>query len=432
MNLTIHRGAEQIGGNCIELLSGESRIMLDYGSPLPQINSSGEMIRQSPKSAILNIDGLYFDSKTPLNGIIISHTHQDHYGMLFEKTINPNVSVYMSAIMEDIIRLTGKMTPGHRDLKANIKPFVKNKKFTVGDFKITPYLMDHSAAESFAFLIEAEGKKVIYTGDYREHGHKANAFKQFLNTNMGKIDVLITEGTMAGVEEGKTEKIIMSEMSKLITDKTGTVYVMCSGQNVDLLSSLAGIAEKKGRYLLIDGYVALVLERIKAFALKAGITLKIPGFEKEFVKIVDNYTMQSVRKHKEYADSVGKIEKKIVSWDWVNANINRLIIPVRTYSQEWIGKNIKHFDNAMFIYSMWEGYQEGAEFAKTINYFKKLNIPQKNIHVSGHAYMSTIRKLVKSKSPRCIIPIHTEKPEIFVSEFGDSVHSMKNGETYEF
>ena len=427
MKITIHRGAEQIGGNCIELESGGTRILLDYGAPLPKMNSTGQMIRQDPKKAILNIDGLYSDSKTPLNGIIISHTHGDHYGMLFEKTINPKVPVYMSAIMEDIIRLTGRMTPGHRELKANIKRFTKDKKFSVGDFSITPYLMDHSASEAFAFLIEGEGKKVIYTGDYREHGHKANAFKKFLNTDMGKIDVLITEGTMAGVEDGKTEKMVMREISNLINSKTGTVYVMCSGQNVDLLSSLGGIADQKSRYLATDGYIALVLER-----LKAGAKLQIPGIEKDYFKVIDNYTMKSVRKHKEYAETTSKIEKKLVSWQWINANDRQLIIPVRTYSQSWIEKNIKNFDNAVFIYSMWEGYQDDIEFDKTIKFFTKRGIKMHKIHASGHAYMSTIRKLVKNKNPRCIIPIHTEHPEIFSKEFGESVCLMKNGETFEF
>jgi ribonuclease J len=34
MRLTIHRGAHEIGGTCIELESGDSRILLDFGMPL--------------------------------------------------------------------------------------------------------------------------------------------------------------------------------------------------------------------------------------------------------------------------------------------------------------------------------------------------------------------------------------------------------------
>ncbi len=435
MNIKIHCGAEEIGGNCIELQSGESRILLDYGSPLPKIDPvSQKVIRVDPKKAVLNIDGLYTDCAHPIDGLIISHTHADHYGMLFDKPINPKLPVYMSEIMEEIIRITGKMTLGHRDLNAGIKHFKKGIPFRVGkDFKLTPYLMDHSAAESFAFLIEAEGKKVIYTGDYREHGHKKGAFAQFVNTNMGDIDVLITEGTMAGAESetGKTEKDVMFEISDLIKPDTGTVYVMGSGQNVDLLSSSGGIADKTGRYLLVDAYVALILERLKALASKNGPPLKIPGLEKEYFKVVDNYTLNSVQKWAgQYSDTIQKIKQKIVSWDWVTANLNRLIIPVRTYSQTWVDKYIKNFDNALFIFSMWDGYQEGIEFHKTIEYFEQRGLKANQIHVSGHAYFSTIRKLINNKNPKHIIPIHTEHPEIFQREFGSRVHVMKNGESW--
>ena len=295
----------------------------------------------------------------------------------------------------------------------------------MGAFKLTPYLMDHSASEAFAFLIEVEGKKIIYTGDYREHGHKANAFKLFLDTEMGEIDLLLTEGTQAPVLSGDSEKKVMGDISELIKTKTGTVYVMCSGQNVDLLSSLGGIAAQNGKFLAIDGYVALVLETLKDLALKQGLKLKIPGLDSDYLKILDTSTMKNLAKY--YPEASEKIAKKMVSWDWVNENLDKMIIPLRTYSQYWVDKNIKSFKEGIFIYSMWEGYTEEVEFYKTIAYFKRKGLEKHSVHVSGHAYFSTICKLVENKKPKHIIPIHTEHPEIFAKEFGNRVHILKNG-----
>jgi len=34
MNLTIHRGTHEIGGTCVEIESGASRIVVDIGMPL--------------------------------------------------------------------------------------------------------------------------------------------------------------------------------------------------------------------------------------------------------------------------------------------------------------------------------------------------------------------------------------------------------------
>lgn len=40
------------------------------------------------------------------------------------------------------------------------------------DITITPYTVDHSAYGAFMLLIEAEGKRILHTGDFRNHGYK--------------------------------------------------------------------------------------------------------------------------------------------------------------------------------------------------------------------------------------------------------------------
>jgi len=425
MKVIVHRGAEEIGGNCIELVSGGSRILLDYGTPLPKIDPVTHKSVNIPlEEAEHDIAGLY-PGTGRLDGLIISHTHQDHYGMLFGRPLNPELPVYMSRIMEAIIRITGRMCPGHKDFSANIKYFRREEPFTAGAFRLTPYLMDHSASESFAFLIECEGKKIIYTGDYRDHGHRVRAFQRFLEAQLGEIDLLITEGTQAKVETGDNEKKVMMDIESLSRGKDGTLYVMCSGQNVDLLSSLGGIAARSDRYLAVDGYVALVLHTLRSIALQQGITLQIPGLHSEYLRVLDTPTMKNL--HKYYPKEAGWISARMVPWSWVDQNLGKLIIPVRSYAQHWVRDNIKNFDNALFVYSMWEGYKEDIEYQKTLDYFKNHGMTAHSAHVSGHAYFSTIRKLVENKNPRHIIPIHTEHPEIFRAAFGDRVHALNNG-----
>ena len=37
----------------------------------------------------------------------------------------------------------------------------------IGDFEITPFMVDHSAYDAYMFVIKAEGKVIVHTGDYR-------------------------------------------------------------------------------------------------------------------------------------------------------------------------------------------------------------------------------------------------------------------------
>jgi len=434
MKITVHRGAEEVGGNTIELQSGESRILLDYGAPLPKIDpATNKSVYPTPAEIILNIPGLYADGTKPLDGIVISHNHGDHYGGLIPKPVNPAVPVWMTAAMEELIRISGKMPRDATELRATIKHYRKGMAFTVGAFRLTPYLMDHSAPEAFAFLIEAEGKRLIYTGDYRKHGNKRAAFQQFLEADLGPIDLMLTEGTQSTVLSGPTQHQVLQDMESLVNGREGALYVMCSGQDLDVITSLSEIAQAHGRYLAIDGYIALVLETLKARVKRdSGVELQIPGLGDEHLKIIDAPATAKIARLPEYAAVYARMKPHLVDWKWVNANHKRLIVAVRTYSQYWLEKYVRDFTDAVLVYSMWNGYKIEESFHDTLEYFKTKGLPEFPVHASGHAYFSAVRELIDNKKPRHIIPIHTEHPENFTWAFGkDRVHVLKNGGSFE-
>ena len=68
-----HRGAEETGGNCIEVESQGKSLLLDLGAPL----SDGWTVDE----AMPNVDGLVDGGNPILLGILISHPHVDHYGL---------------------------------------------------------------------------------------------------------------------------------------------------------------------------------------------------------------------------------------------------------------------------------------------------------------------------------------------------------------
>ena len=48
-----------------------------------------------------------------------------------------------------------------------IREYEDGKSFSIGDIKITPILTDHSAFDAYMLLIEADGKQVLHTGDFK-------------------------------------------------------------------------------------------------------------------------------------------------------------------------------------------------------------------------------------------------------------------------
>ena len=65
----------------------------------------------------------------------------------------------------------------------------------MGGFRITPFLNDHSAFDAYSLLIEADGRRLFYTGDIRGHGRKAAMFEELLDEPPSDVDALLMEGT---------------------------------------------------------------------------------------------------------------------------------------------------------------------------------------------------------------------------------------------
>jgi ribonuclease J len=406
----------------MELQYGKARLLLDYGLPPGAAD---------PEAALLNIPGLYEKSPDPILAIIVSHTHSTHYGGLVVKPVLPGINIFMSEIMEDVIRITTKMPRDARRLPGNIRYFRRGHKFNVGPFAITPYLMDHNAAESFAFLVEAGGKRLLYTGDFREHGNRSHAFKQFLAANTGPIDALITEGTQAALDKGPAEQELLAEIEHKVKGNRGPLYFMCAGQDMGLLTSLAALAKNTRRFLLVDGYTALLLERIKFLGQKQGVELKIPSLETEYLRVMRNNATQRVYQMSEYAETFRRMRPMLFGWDWVRTNLPRLIIPVRANAQVWAAEQIPDFNHATLLYSAWEDYNQEEGQLETLQWFRSKGLVEVPMPATGHAYFSTIRKLVENKKPRCIIPINTTEQEKFTSTFGKKVKPLSNAEEFQ-
>lgn len=93
VSLTVHRATHQIGGNCIELETADGhRIILDVGRPL-----------EAPQDA-RHLLPISLDLANAVDGVLVSHPHQDHYGLL--EDVPAGWPIYCGAATERLIRLT--------------------------------------------------------------------------------------------------------------------------------------------------------------------------------------------------------------------------------------------------------------------------------------------------------------------------------------
>ena len=244
MKVTIHKGSHEIGGTCIQLSSGKTSILLDAGLPLSADSQPVDLSR-------LSVDAL-----------LVSHPHQDHFGLM--ATLPPGTPVYIGKLARSLIDAT-QVFLGKDRYALDFHDFKAWQPFTIGDFTITPYLVDHSAADAYAFLIEAEGKRLFYSGDLRSHGRKGILFENLVKRPIRDIDVLFLEGTMLHRNNDlfPDEKAVEDTIFETIQQQKNISFLLSSSQNIDRIVSAYRACKRAGKLLVIDIYTAWVLEQLR-------------------------------------------------------------------------------------------------------------------------------------------------------------------------
>jgi ribonuclease J len=215
------------------------------------------------KDGILpNVAGLFDDGLAP-QAILLSHSHLDHSGFLpYSK---PQVPIYASKGTSKMM-LAAAIFSKQKELdRARYREVASGQAFEVGDIRIIPYAVDHSAYGSLSFLVEAEGKSLLYSGDLRHHGRKPGMIKQLLREVAGRnIDVLLMEGTHLGCDSDReiSEYELEEEIVEHVRSAPGLVLAAFSPLDVDRLVTYYRTAQRTGRLFVVDGYAAFVMHLV--------------------------------------------------------------------------------------------------------------------------------------------------------------------------
>jgi len=430
MKFKIHRGTKEIGGSCVEVWALNTRIIIDMGMPLvntkkEQFNfkefeklETTELIKQN---ILPNIEGLYNTNRNLVDGVLISHSHLDHFGLM--NYVSKVIKTYLGEATHKLIEISNIFTHSNYQI-TNFTYFEKEESFQIGDFKITPYWNDHSAFDSYSFLIEANGKSIFYSGDFRDHGRKSKVFKRFLQNAPQNVDYLLLEGTTIGrkVTKVKTEIDIENELFRVFSEPEKINLVYVSGQNIDRLVSIFKATQRTKKILVIDVYVAKILTELAKFS-------KLPYPSNSFKNIRVMFPYYSCKKLKDDGNEniLYQFKKYKVTKEEISNQSNEIVMIVRP-SMKIDLKKIDNLNKGNLIYSMWQGYLQNEYTAKFIDYFKNINFNIYKIHTSGHADLEALQKIVEAIYPKNIIPIHTFEGNLYQDIFRYNVIQCNDGD----
>ncbi len=408
VKITIHRGSREIGGNCVELSSGNTTILIDIGEPLAQ---PGRELNFKEK----NIDA-----------VLVSHPHLDHYGQL--RLIPDHVPVYTGELTKKLMDSLAIFTTG-RYFENSFVHFHKNNPFRIGNFKITPLLVDHSAYDSYCFLIEVEGKKIVYSGDFRSSGYKGFCFDQVLKNLAGRsVDALLMEGTCLDrvAEDFPGEIDVSREIERLIGQQENVSLLIASSTNYDRIISASLACDNAGKVLAVDIYSAWIMEQMKT------ISKAQPLLDRNHVKVLAHGKWAApyyarMKDNPSCKDFISKIysNKKDLLLDDIKKNPAKYLLKI---SDKFVPGIVSDFGDASnsvsIIYSMWRGYDSYCKLRLLENtrfYYA---------HTSGHAPLNILQEFAARINPAMLIPMHTDKPQNYPLHFAN-VCQVEDGKTVE-
>jgi len=413
MKVRIHRGTKEIGGNCIELSSSGKSIILDLGMPLTIANQDDAELPEIP--------GLKEGDNPDLLGVIISHPHQDHYGLI--PKVHPTVRIFIGKDAHAILEASSPFSPFGISLDC-VTHYKNRNQFIVGPFHITPYLNDHSAYDAYSLLIEADGQTLFYTGDFRTHGRKAGVFKQLLENGPKDVNVLLMEGTNIGRslknDKPVTEDELEDNIRDVLVNTDGLVLSWFSGQNIDRFVTFYKAAKRANRTMIVDLYIARILDAIGNPSL--------PSPRNSNLRVFLPSRMRSKIIREKNFDLVSPYYDKRIYPEEIKDNASKYLMTFRPVMCTDLEK-ADCLKEASLIYSMWSGYLEQGR-GDIRDWCSLHSIRFEICHTSGHSDITGMQDLANALSPKRLVPIHSFKPELY-ENFFSNVEQMEDGQWWE-
>lgn len=261
----------------------------------------------------------------------------------------------------------------------------------------------------------------MHTGDFRNHGYKGVLLEGTLK-KIGKIDLLITEGTTFSREQvkSKTEPELVDDIVEK-TKNYDQVLMLMSTTNIDRVTTMQKVANRTGKTVIHDIVLSNVLQLV---------TQKIPNALNS--KNVGVYLPGNVyikRDKEEYKKYIEPFQEKINETGKLLHS--KFIMNIRVSMLKDIERlKDKVLNNCCVVYSVWEGYQKEDIYKKFLNRMKELNIDIYNLHVSGHADYTAFNQIIEITNPNVVIPMHTENKEKIKNFTGKAI-ILDDMEVYE-
>lgn len=385
-------GLGEIGLNCMVMETPNSMLVVDCGLMFPEDYLFGIDV------VIPRFDYI-LANKQKLQGIVITHGHEDHLGALPWLLPYVDAPVYGSEFTLSLLR--NKLVEHDLERFVDLRPVKARQRVELGDLAVTFLPVCHSIIEGFGLGIETPMGRVVHTGDFKIDRAPLGGvetdlegFKGFANGTLdggqGGVTLMLSDSTNVEREGyALTEREIRRALMDIFAQARGRVLITLFSSHIQRMQEIIDLAQAFERKVAVSG--RSIQNNIELARSMGFITAK----DEDFVQLDD---LQGLRDDQVVVLLTGSQGE-----------------PMSALSRLAMGehKHLRIKDGDLVLMSSRFIPGNTKAITKVINRLYKLGAEVlyeqvHGIHASGHAHRDELRMMLEAVRPKFFIPVHGE------------------------
>lgn len=475
VSIKVLGGDGEIGGNKILVEHKGTRIFLDFGMSFKQNGLFFSEFLNPRKCSALgdffefgllpDMKGIYREDylahmgreeeERSIDAVLLSHAHADHAQYI--RFLRWDIPIYCTDATRTILEClqkTGSNTFSDLIDTCETFKFINKKngftrvqrqyhkeyihyrdfrvmendnKISIGSLEVEMVPVDHSLPGACGFIIYTDEGNIVYTGDIRFHGSNGHLSRRFVEkAHEAKPKWLLCEGTRIDSNERDSEADVKDKVTELISQSEGIVFVEHPIRDIDRTSSIFTAAKDNERQFVVPMKLAYLIEKLGSHCSFSLDEVKILVPRKSWGLVTKTGMVQE------------QVEKDYATWerDYIYRSNSITCDELKDSPMDYvvsmsmweIGQlaDIKP-SNALWIKSSCDPFCDEMELdeERKQNWIRHFDIRHESTHASGHANGEEIREMIREIDPEVLIPIHTEKAELFSVDGKSRLFSKK-------
>ncbi len=384
--LTPLGGLGEIGLNCQMWSTPGSLVVVDCGLMFPEDYHLGVDV------VIPRFD-VIVQNRDRLQGIVLTHGHEDHIGAL--PWLVPQISAPIYGSPLTLALVEHKLRERNLLDRVTLIPISPEKPLKLGDMKFRFFPVSHSIVDGLALAVETPVGKVIHTGDFKIDPAPiigpATDLAQFRSfAGRDGVRLLLSDSTNVETPgRSRIEREVVESFERIFRDAPGRIIVTLFSSNIQRIHEVFSTARQFGRKVVVSG---------RSLGNNIEIARNLGFLPPDAVPLSDSSSLAELPDNQTVLLLTGSQGEPLSALARITSGAHR---------QLSIHKGDTVLMSSRFIpgnaRAIWKIINQLFRLGAEVLYDSSAAI-----HASGHGYRDELAAMIKTVKPAFFLPVHGE------------------------